>query len=119
MFSVQWTILYINWSFHSHRTIIVACVFIVKIIFLFFQSLFLTSYQDQTLDRTYVFTEFVCTNFICFDCERSSVRRLTHIKIISSFRLWDNSVHLHIKCSPLWVGIITFNKDNYHVYCLM
>jgi len=28
-------------------------------------------------------------------------------------------VHLH-ECSPFWVGIfITFNKENYHVYCLM
>ena len=36
-----------------------------------------------------------------------------------SFHDGDNSVHLH-ECSPFWVGIfITFNKENYNVYCLM
>jgi len=39
--------------------------------------------------------------------------------MIPSFRYMDNSVHLH-ECSPFWVGIfITFNKENYHVYCFM
>ena len=39
--------------------------------------------------------------------------------VIPSFRYRDNSVHLH-ECSPFWVGIfVTFNKENYHVYCFM
>jgi len=38
--------------------------------------------------------------------------------IIPSFGIKDNSVHLH-ECSPFCAGIfVTFNKENYHVYCL-
>ena len=41
------------------------------------------------------------------------------VMTIPSFRNRDNSVHLY-ECSPFWVGIfITFNKENYHVYCFM
>ena len=38
---------------------------------------------------------------------------------IPSFRLNDNSVHLH-ESSPFWVAIfITFCKENHNVYCLV
>jgi len=38
---------------------------------------------------------------------------------IPSFRYTDNSVHLH-EWPPFGVGIfVTFNKENYHVYCFM
>ena len=38
---------------------------------------------------------------------------------IPSFRYIDNSVNVH-ECSPFWVGIfITFNIENYHIYCFM
>jgi len=40
--------------------------------------------------------------------------------VMPSFRYRDNSVHLY-EWSPFWVSIIfiTFNKENYHVYCFM
>jgi len=39
--------------------------------------------------------------------------------IIPSFGYRDKSVHLH-ECSPFCASIfITFNKENYHVYCYM
>ena len=35
---------------------------------------------------------------------------LYYIYLITSFRLWENSVHVH-ECSPFWVGIfIIFKK---------
>ena len=41
------------------------------------------------------------------------------VSLFTRFHYRDNSVHLH-ECSPFWVGIfITFNQENYHVYCFM
>jgi len=38
---------------------------------------------------------------------------------IPSFHYRDNSVHLY-ECSPFLEGIfVTFNKENYHIYCLV
>jgi len=54
-----------------------------------------------------------------FDTDVAHVEMGIKVMTVPSFLSRDNSVHLH-ECSPFWVGIfITFDKENYHVYCFM
>ena len=58
-------------------------------------------------------------NNVCIKSIVLCKKCLVFLLWIPSFRLRDNSVHLH-ECSPFWIGIfITFNTENYHVYCFM
>ena len=87
----------------------------IKPIFQIIQHKLLISKCSEDIDLTFAKTHFLIGTTVKYDFNK--LQCIWYI--IPSFPYRGNSVHLH-ECSPFWVGIlITFNKENYHVYCLM